>query len=88
MTTYRKHPNTAGRIVDGLAFVVTADDNKLHTLNETGTEIWALAQDEFTVQKAAEALVKKFEVDLETATADVLESLATFVEQGLLETQT
>ncbi len=87
MMIYRKHPLTAGRIVDGLAFVVTADDNKLHTLNETGTELWALAQEGFTVEQAAEMLVEKFAVDLAVATRDVLESLDIFVEQGLLEAE-
>lgn len=87
MTTYKKHPLTAGRIVDGQAFVVTADDNKLHTLNETGTEIWALAQEGFTAEQAAEMLVSKFEIDLATATRDVLESLEDFVSQGILQAE-
>ena len=33
MARYRRNPQTAGRIIDGQAFVVTPADNKLHTLN-------------------------------------------------------
>tara|TARA_R110002096_G_scaffold16898_2_gene57698 strand:- start:29904 stop:30176 length:273 start_codon:yes stop_codon:yes gene_type:complete len=87
MIVYRKHSLTAGRIVEGLAFVVTADDNKLHTLNETGSEVWALAASGVTVDEAAEALVKLFQVDLPTARADVLSCLESFVERGILVAQ-
>ena len=82
---YKKHPLTAGRIVEGMAFVVTADDNKLHTLNDTGSEVWALAADGVTVEQAAKALVEMFEVDLETATEDVSSCLQSFVERGILQ---
>lgn len=82
---YRKHPLSAGRIVEGLAFVVTADDNKLHTLNETGSEIWSLAADGVTAKQAAQAIVNSFQVDLETAKADVISCLESFVERGILE---
>ncbi len=82
---YRKHTLSAGRMVEGLAFVVTADDNKLHTLNETGSEIWSLAANGVTAEKAAKALVKIFDVDLATATIDAAECLESFVDRGILE---
>ena len=85
MTVYKKHPLTAGRIVDGLAFVVTADDNKLHTLNETGTEIWALASSGVTHEQACQVLVEKFEVTVETAREDVAACLELFVNTNVLQ---
>lgn len=77
---YRRNPQLAGRIIDGLAFIVTPDDNKLHTLNAQATAIWRLSADGCTIDTAADALVRDFEVDLETARRDVtacLEDLAT-----------
>ena len=42
MARYRRNPQTAGRVIDGQAFVVTPDDNKLHTLNGAATLLWQL----------------------------------------------
>ena len=69
---YRRNPQTAGRVIDGLAFVVTPDDNKLHTLNATATLLWQLASrhDGCTVEQAADALVERYTVDRKTALQD------------------
>jgi hypothetical protein len=81
---YRKHPQTAGRIVDGLAFVVTADDQKLHTLNSTATRLWELAAGGTTPDEAAEALVALYEVDQEAALLDARECLEDLVARQIL----
>jgi len=82
---YRKHPLTAGRVLDGIAFVITADDNKMHTLNRAGTLLWSLGADGITVDKGAEELMAAYEVDLETARQDVTECLESFVARGLMQ---
>jgi len=86
MSIYRKNPLSAGRVVDGLAFVVTARDNKLHTLNATGTEIWRLAQapEGVSIDSGASKLVEIFEVELSLAQQDVSECLAAFASSGIL----
>lgn len=81
---YRKHPQTAGRIVDGLAFVVTGDDQKLHTLNATATRLWELAAAGCTAEDAAGALVERFDVDTPTALADARECLDDLVARRIL----
>jgi hypothetical protein len=70
MPRYRRNPQTAGRIIDGQAFVVTPDDNKLHTLNGAATLLWKAAQAGVTAAEAAALLVREYEIDLPTATAD------------------
>ena len=84
--TYRRHPQTAGRIIDELAFVVTADDNKLHTLNLTATQLWKLAseRDGCTPEQAADVLVTQFEVDRATALRDADVCLRDLVERRIL----
>lgn len=82
---YRKHPLTAGRVLDGIAFVITADDNKMHTLNGSGTLLWELGADGVTVDQAVDELMSAYEVDIETARRDVTECLESFVAQGLMQ---
>lgn len=82
---YRKHPLTAGRVLDGIAFVITADDNKMHTLNRSGSLLWTLGQDGVTIDHAASELVREYDVDLDTAKNDVTECLESFVSQGLMQ---
>lgn len=86
MTIFRRNPLSAGRVVDGLAFVVTADDNKLHTLNSTGTELWRLAQlpEGVTIDSGASKLVELFEVEISLAKQDVTECLKAYAESGIL----
>lgn len=81
---YRRHPQTAGRIIDGLAFVVTADDNKLHTLNATATRLWQLAAGACTEDQAADELVAHYEVDRDTALRDVQRCLGDMVARQIL----
>lgn len=83
-TRYQKNPLTAGRIIDGQAFVVTADNNRLHTLNSTATHLWKLAASGFTAEEAADDLCRHFEVDRETALTDVREILPDLVERQIL----
>lgn len=81
---YRKNPLTAGRVVDGLAFVVTPDDNKLHTLNATATRLWQLAGEGVTAEEAAAALAREFEVDEAVALADARGCLEDLVRRAIL----
>jgi hypothetical protein len=75
MRRYRRNPQTAGRVIDGQAFVVTPDDNKLHTLNGAATTLWTLAGTGISVDDAAEALCSEYEIDRETAGKDAAEFL-------------
>lgn len=81
---YVKNVQTAGRIIDGLAFVVTPGDNKLHTLNASATLIWHLAATGTTAEEAAAAMCERFEVDLEMARGDIEACLADLVAREIL----
>lgn len=83
-TRYRRHPQTAGRIIDGLAFVVTADDNKLHTLNAAATQLWQLAASGCTVDDAADALTARFEVARDVAHRDAAACLEDMAARRIL----
>jgi hypothetical protein len=81
---YRRNPQTAGRMIDGLAFVVTPDDNKLHTLNETATWLWQQAAGGLSVEEAAAQLVARYEVELEAARRDAEVCLTDLVARQIL----
>ena len=83
MRRYRRNPHTAGRVVDGLAFVVTPDDNKLHTLNGSATHLWSIAKAPISADDAARALVEAYEVDAETARGDAVACLEDLVARAI-----
>jgi hypothetical protein len=85
MASYRQNPRTAGRVIDGLAFVVTPHDNRLHTLNATGTVIWSLADQAVSLDDLAAGLTRRFAVDAERARADAAAFCADLVARGILE---
>lgn len=82
---YRHNPRTAGRVIDGIACVVTPNDNRLHTLNAAGTAIWVLAQSGCTLEDMVVALVSRFKVDEGRARADAERFCADLIARGLLE---
>ncbi len=83
--SYRQNPRTAGRIIDGLAFIVTPDDNKLHTLNATGTAIWELTESPRSLDEIVAALAARFDVDGERARADAIGFCADLCARRILE---
>jgi len=50
-----------------------ADMNSVYTLNETGAFLWELIDGENNIKDMIEALIKEYDIDEETATADVFE---------------
>jgi hypothetical protein len=88
MRCYRRNPQIAARVIDGQAFVVTPDDNRLHTLNETATCLWRLSQTGMTADAAATALTEEFEIDLETARRDAERCLEDLVTRQILVVET
>ena len=81
---YKKNPHTAGRVIDGLAFVVTPDDNKLHTLNDTATYLWQEAAHGLTAEGAADKLTARYQVDRATALRDADACLRDLVTRQIL----
>ena len=71
MTRFFSNPHTAARVIDGLTFVVTPDDSKLHTLNPTATCLWQLAKEGCNLEEATQKLMSLYEVDHEQAKRDV-----------------
>lgn len=81
---YSRHPLLAGRVVDDLAFVVTAASDKLHCLNSTATRIWELCASPKRISEVATIISQEFEVGYEEAFLDVEACLSDFVDREIL----
>ena len=80
----RHHPESAGRVLDGEAVVVTPADSRMHTLNEVGTFLWDRADGARSVAELAEAVEARFEVDAQTARSDTAQFVADLEALGIL----
>jgi len=70
---------------DGTGVVLNLETKFYHTLNSTAVSLWkAIERGVNTQQALANELVVEFEVDEETALADVALALGEFEHQGLL----
>ena len=58
--------------------------NGLITVNEVGVTIWKLLQNEVTFDEIIAAVLEEYEVEEETARADVREFLDTLIENRIL----
>ena len=76
----KRNPNFIARAVAGELVLVpiaqeAADLESVFTLNEVGGRVWELLDDCGDADSVAARLTEEFEVDLETARADVTELL-------------
>ena len=60
----------AARVVDECAVVIVIDENRLHTLNATGTAIWEHC-DKKTVDELADWFSAKYALEADVARRDV-----------------
>jgi hypothetical protein len=78
------NPAVVGRIVEGEAVLVLAEQGQVKVLNETGARIWALADGTRTLRQIAATLCKGYEIDPSQAETDVLDFTAQLAERGIV----
>ena len=79
-----KSPRVADRTIEEEAVVVSPDDAMLHNLNEVGTVIWNLADGRMSLEDIAARLVENYNIDPDTALADVERFCEKLSERGIL----
>ena len=84
---YVQNPRTAARVLEGQAFVVSTDQNKMITLNRTGTLVWELAESGCTVDDVVTALVARYGVAEAQARQDAMTFLEDLCRRGVLVTR-
>ena len=80
----RRNEKTASRVLAGEAIVLTPQNSKIHSFNETGSRIWELLAEEPTVRKVVAQIRSEFEVGEEQAQADVIAFLEELVAKGMV----
>lgn len=72
------------RIIDGEAFLMTEDGKKMHMINKVGTFIWECADGNVLIEKIISKILKRFDIDAETAKNDCLEFIHELVDSKML----
>jgi len=82
--TVSQHQKVAYRVVDGAAVLVSPADSSLYMLNPVASRIWELADGSRTVSAIIGELVAEYDVDADTARADVTEMIEEFRAKDLI----
>lgn len=80
----RRHPEAAGESTPDDFLVLDLRNGRYYGLGPVGGFVWECLEEEPTVAELIEQVVKVFEVDEETATADMMEFLAEMTDSGLM----
>ena len=88
---YDKNPNVVAREIAGEQILVpirkqAAETAAIYVLNETGARIWALMDGQRSLAEIRDALVQEYDVEPETAKADLLEIVQQLQEVGVAQT--
>jgi len=70
--------------MDGLIVVVNTESGAYYALNKTASEIWKRLAAGSLSDEVQKALEDKFEVSAETVAADLEESVAEWLKEGLI----
>lgn len=73
------------RKVDNQIIILSDEGRIIHTLNEVGTAVWPLLDGEHSIETIMKTITEQFEVDPETASADILTFLNKLVDLQLVE---
>lgn len=86
---YEKDPNVVSRQIAGEQILVpvrkkSADMAAIYVLNETGARIWRLLDGQHSLVEIGALLVEEYNVQPETATADLVEVVDALLGLGML----
>jgi len=85
LNKYPHHsPNTASRLVDGEAVVVTPGEGTVRILNETGSRVWELSDGKKNIGELVSIIENEFSVTTEIAKSDILELISDLENKNLM----
>jgi hypothetical protein len=84
---YHPAPQITMKVLEGEAVLLNLETGAYFGLNKVGTHIWQLYSEGKSQEEVVAGVVKRFEVDLERARADVEAFTARLAERGLLLAQ-
>ena len=79
------NPRTAWRNYDGTVMVITCDDSKVHTLNETASFLWCRFDGKKrNKEELLNMLLENFEIDKNTGNRDLCLFIEEMLSKGIL----
>lgn len=82
-----RNENTASRIIDGQAVIMTLQDNTLHTLNDVGSRIWELCSGQSTFEEIMLMINEEYMASYEEIRADCEGFIQKMCSKGILTLQ-
>jgi coenzyme PQQ synthesis protein D (PqqD) len=81
-----KSPETAWRVIEGEAMILSLDNKVFRGLNSVGSRVWELIDGRRSVDEIVSQIVGEFEVTAEVASRDVGTFVAELLEKRLVTT--
>ncbi|MEW5803150.1 MAG: PqqD family protein [bacterium] len=82
-----RNENTASRVIDGQAIIMTLGDNTLHTLNDVGSRIWNLCGDQKAIEEIITVIHEEYAASYEEIKADCESFIEEMCTKGILTLQ-
>jgi hypothetical protein len=82
-----RNENTASRIIDGQAVIMTLGDNTLHTLNDVGSRIWELCSAPKTLEEIITVINEEYTASYEGIKSDCEVFIQEMLTKGMLTLQ-
>ncbi len=79
-----KADDSAWRTLEGRAVVLSGHDGMLRMLEEVGTRLWELLDEDRTVKEILKILLDEYDVEAEVLEKDVLEFLNDLKAKGMI----
>ena len=84
MITYEIPAHTVFREMDGKGIALNLDTGQYYTMNEMGTRMWELLQEEDSLDAIVETIESEYDVSREQVEADLASFLKGLRESGLV----
>ncbi|MCC6809647.1 MAG: PqqD family protein [Deltaproteobacteria bacterium] len=81
---FDKSPDIDHRTIGGEAFIITAEDSKIHSLNAVGTWVFDRCDGKTSLAAIVDSVVEEFSVERETAANDVEKFIHSLETRGMI----
>lgn len=81
---FDKSPDIDHRTIGGEAFIITAEDSKIHSLNAVGTWVFDRLDGKTSLEDIVRSVVDEFAVETNEAERDVRAFIQALLERGMV----
>ena len=82
-----RNPSAISSELDGEAVILDMESGKYHSLDSTGTKIWALLEDKISLDDVVLQLIGEYSVERQQCTTEVEEFINQMVDLGLVDAE-